>query len=554
MNDLKINIETSRSGYPTLKINELYIHSRYNPVTEVQEAAKKNYKPHHLHVLYGYGLGYLAEELINNFQFNEPLLIIDPLIDEGLLKLKETTYKRVYNTNSGNFTKLSSYLSELGSYSNKVHVIIQQYYQNLFPNNLLEVLKHVKDSQIRELYNINTINLFSLSWQLNSFVNTKYIYNDSSLEELFNKYDAPVVIASGGPSLIKQLEMLKENRSQFILICAGTTINTLLKYGIYPDYVVSVDGGEVNYSHFKDINSEGIELLYTPTNNRRIRECFSGDGFVFIPSGLNSLKSYYEKNTNKNFPLILGGGSVAHYAFSIAKKITTGPICLIGQDLAYTNDMSHAEGNKGIKHYSELDNEVVEVESWDGGKVKSSDAFKTMINTFEQLQLLDPHVNEVYNCTEGGAKINLISQITFKSFIKKYCANSVKKIILPKINKPLFDFEVFYNKEVENYQKIIKLLKRGIEITGKEKGPFFSSQVLNRLSKIEKKLNALYIEYNVDSLLEPIIIKNEVKFLPKINESRPEEFERVKNYTITLYQDCADRIEEYIKKLKIEMG
>lgn len=44
-----------------------------------------------------------------------------------------------------------------------------------------------------------------------------------------------------------------------------------------------------------------------------------------------------------------------------------------------------------------------------------------------------------------------------------------------------------------------------------------------------------------------------MKFLPKINESRPEEFERVKNYTITLYQDCADRIEEYIKKLKIEM-
>lgn len=555
MNEHNIVILDSKSNLPTLKINNLYIHSKYDPIMESVKIAQQNYKPHHLHVLFGYGLGYVAKALINEFKFNEPLLIIDPLIDNGSLKYSMPDYERIYQVNSNDYIRISSYLSNLGSYSNKMTAIVQNNYLQLFSDQVIEVLKLIKDSQIREMYNVNTINLFAAQWQVNSFLNMKYIMEDYSLQQLFSKYDAPIVIAAGGPSLVKQLDLIKEHRNKMILICAGTTINTLLKFNVIPDYVVSIDGGEINYSHYTEVSEVDTELIYTPTNHRKIRENFKNKGFVFIPGGLPSLKKYYEYNTKKAFPIIMGGGSVAHYAYSLAKKLTTGPIALIGQDLAYTNGMSHADGNKGLKHFSEEQKEIVEVDSWDGGKVKSNDSFKTMINTFEQLQIAESHKNEIYNCTEGGAKITSIAQKTFKSFISEYCLKDVKKIKF-EVDSSIsnFDFEKFYKNEVLNYSKIIDMLEVGIKITTKENGPYFNQNTLEKLSKIERKLNKLYEEYNVDALLEPIIIKNEVKFLPKLNETKMEEFNRVKEYTLCLYQDCITRLKEYMGILEQEVG
>lgn len=554
MSKYSVVTEIAKSGVPTLKVGNRYTHSKYDPIKESKQIAKNNYQPHHLHILYGYGLGYVAEELVKEFKFNEPLLIIDPLLDSEEITMSSLNYERLYQVKSNDYVRISGYLSNLGSYNNKMTVIIQNNYTELFTENLIKILSLVKDSQIREIYNVNTINLFAIQWQLNSFMNMRNIVNDKSLEELFLKYTEPVVIASGGPSLVKQLELIKEYRNKMILICAGTTINTLLKYGVTPDYVVSIDGGEINYSHYTDVKDVETKLLYTPTNHRKIRDNFKNTGYVFIPGGLSTLKKYYEYNTKKNLPIILGGGSVAHYAFTIAKKITTGPIALIGQDLAYTNGMSHADGNKGLKHSSEISHEMVEIESWDGGTVKSNDSFKTMINTFEQLQLADPHNNEVYNCTEGGAKINSILQMPFKEFIEKHCELEVNKDkVVNDFAKIQFDFEDFYQNEVSNYRAIIKMLEDGIKITEKEKGPYFNHKTLDKLSKIERKLNILYEKYNVDALLEPIIIKNEVKFLPKLNESKMEEFNRVKDYTLSLYRDCITRLKEYMEVLEQEM-
>lgn len=40
-------------------------------------------------------------------------------------------------------------------------------------------------------------------------MNLYYVHKDQSLKELYNKYDCPVILASGGPSLTKQLPLLK---------------------------------------------------------------------------------------------------------------------------------------------------------------------------------------------------------------------------------------------------------------------------------------------------------------------------------------------------------
>lgn len=548
-----IEIKESKINEKTLVVNNLFLHSKYNPSKEAENIADANYKPHYLHILFGYGLGYIAERLLKRFKFNEPLLIVDPLIDQGYLQYDTNLSNRLYYCNSQNKFELSNTMSNLMSYSSKVTVIVAPNYKNLFTSELYELLQIVKESQEREVLNLNTVGLFAQDWQLNILMNLQNMNSDSSVEELFGKYDFPVVVASGGPSLIKQIPLLKEYRERFILISAGSTTNSLLKHGVSPDYVVSIDGGEPNWNHFKD-GTYKCDIVYAPINHYKIRNQFTGNGYYFIPEGLNSLELYYDKKFNIKIPSIYGGASVAHYAYSIAKKITSNAICLIGQDLAYTNNQSHADGNKGNISLEEDFREIQMVDGYFGEPVESNSSFKAMKHNFEQLNIINPHSNKTYNCTEGGAKINYFDQISFKEFLESYClhASNCTKYNNQKTNQLFESFEDIINQEFENYDRIIELLEKGIKITEKEKGPLFKQQTLKELNKIEKRLNKLYIEFNVDSLMEPAILKNEHKFLPAENESNLEAFNRVKNYTIELYSDCKKQLQDFIELLKKE--
>lgn len=548
--------ELAKTNFETLKINNLYVHSKFNPIRESEGIAIKNYKPHHLHVLFGYGLGYVVDELIKQFQFNEPILIIDPLVDDGLLRVKEHNYKRLYLGNYSNRELLSNILSHLSSYSNKVCFIVNPNYDKLFTVELSQVLTLVRNAQVREIYNVNTINKFADQWQLNNLFNIKNILADKSLIDLKKVYECPIVVASSGPSLTKQIPLLKSNRDKFILICAGSTINVLLKHDIEPDYIVSIDGGLANYNHFKDLVLQYPKLIYATSSHYKIRNSFKSKGYAFIPACFGALKSYFLLNFKVDLTQVIGGGSVAHYALSIAKLMTTGPIALIGQDLAYTGGISHADGHNKNMRIQDTSKKVREVDAYyeEQGKVQTTDTFYGMIDTFEQLQLTAPHENTVFNCTEGGAKIALYEQISFKTFIDNYCLLSVKRIDSIDENNSEVDIEKVIKNELDGYKSIKKLLTEGITITKKEYGPKFNQSTLNKLKGIDSKLQSLYKKYNLDNLLEPIVLKNEVKFLPEINETPLMVFKRVKEYTITLYKECLAAIESFEVQILEEMG
>ena len=140
-----------------------------------------------------------------------------------------------------------------------------------------------------------------------------------------------------------------------LLIVSGSTVNTLLKENIEPDYVVSIDSQEVNYNHFKDLKLKHAKLIYSMFNHYKIRESFYNDAFYFVQKNEKALASHLNNIVHTKVEGIYGGESVANYAFTIANYISSGPIALIGQDLAYTDTKSHAENNKHFKMITEED-------------------------------------------------------------------------------------------------------------------------------------------------------------------------------------------------------
>lgn len=543
--DMRIKVEETRDNHETININGYYLHSKFEPIKEAKKIAEKNYRPHHLHVIFGYGMGYILEELSRLCKFNEPILLVDPLIDKGVLQLKDYSSRRIYYISMKSLEAIENLADTLSSYTTNIIFLSSINYANILPKEALTIAKLIKDVQYKQLVNINTSNHYSMQWQLNYILNLNNIENDYSLSVLEKKYNCPVVIASSGPSLNKQLPLLKLYRDKLLLVCAGSTINALIAEGIEPDYVVSVDGGEANKKQFANVHLKYGQLIYDPMSHHDIRKHFGDKAFVFMPHIYKELKDHFREIFHRDFPIILGGGSVAHFALSIAKYITSGPICLIGQDLALTNNQSHAEGSKYIERHEQGE---MQVRGYNEEKVQTNRSFNTMINTFNELQIFDPHESEIFNCTEGGAKLEQYKQCSFKKFLNDFCKERVflENNLFEERSSKFFSLD----KEFEKYYKILDYLIKGKNLAEKEPGPIFSNKAIIELGEIEKNLNILYKETCLDILLEPNIVFAEHQFLPAVNETKEQEFIRVRSYIIQLYTICLESIEEYIANLK----
>lgn len=537
---LVIQKEETRDNHETIKINGYYVHSKYKPIDEALHFAEKNYHPHHLHIILGYGLGYIVEALIKKFSFNEPILLVDPLLDQNILKLHSHDYDRLYYMPLNSIEAIEKLADQLGSYTTNIVFIASINYDHIFPLISKEINLFTEELKYKQLTNINTSNYFAMQWQINYMINLQKIENDNSLRILYKHYDVPIVVAASGPSLTKQLNFLREYREKIILICAGSTINALIAAEIEPDYVISVDGGEGNEKQFSSVHLAKAQLIYEPMTHYSVRKRFEKKSFVFTPTVRPGLKNHLERTLKREFPSISGGGSVAHFALSVAKYITKGPICLIGQDLAYTNNQSHADGSKYITNNQQGN---LKVEGYNGGEVISSSIFKVMINTFNELQVFEPHTNKVFNCTEGGAKLEQYEQVPFLHFLKEFSNDNVT--IQRNMDLEFITNEFLMNNEFQVYNEILSLLEQGRNLAEEEQGPSFSKKGIIKLGEIEKKLNSLYKKTCLDMLLEPHIIAAEHRFLPSVNETKEQEFKRVKNYIIQLYTNCYESIKQY---------
>ncbi|OMC89151.1 hypothetical protein BK128_04275 [Viridibacillus sp. FSL H7-0596] len=568
--EIKIEHLTSKKNIPTVTVNGLLLHSKYDPIVEAERIAQSNYSMHHTIILFGYGLGYLVDELLNKVE-NEHIVIIDPLIENGFLEICERhkNENKVVYWEAGHTNTLGYTIAGLSDgLELKLKTISSPNYDSLFQKEYYKLLRYLRDFQDKTQINNNTVTFFAEQWQKNLAYNLTSIVQDNSLSILQNKFNVPVVIASGGPSLTKQLPLLKKMEKHVIIIAAGSTINSLLAANIEPDFVVSIDGGEPNYHHFKGLTCENARLIYSTFNHHGIRKSFQKKGYVFTAMEQGSIVKYLHDKFDMEIPMVLGGGTVAHFTYSIAHLLNSGPIAMLGQDLAYTNNQTHAQSNKHAKQVEQLEDlnvELLKVEGYYGEEVLTSRSFNSMKMTFEEIMKF--HIPEVpvYNCTEGGLKIRGLSQMAFKEFIDEYVDVNITKdlSILEEesiSNKSNEEIVKVLKEEQETLAELQKSLEKAISALEKNKSKTqFKQNTLKKLDKIDKKIDRLSKDVQVHFLVSPITLDIEMKFLEQPNETPEETYIRVFKQSETLYRRLLHAFEtskvlasEVIEKLEEE--
>lgn len=552
-----IEFLAAKNGSETIRVNQYFLHSKYDPNREAERIIKKEYKENYVHILFGYGKGYLADTFYQHQKNHEILLIMDPIKEELHIENKE-----IFNFEMLNQFKIKLENS-LEYFDTEVHVICSPNYENLFPKEYKEILQLIKEVQITNKVISSTIERYSDQWQENLLHNMVYLIEDQLLEVYYKQVQKPIVIASGGPSLSKQLSIIKEYRETIFLMAAGSTINSLLHEGIIPDMVVSIDGGDINYQHFKDITID-IPLVYSLNNHYKIQKEWKGLRYVFIDLKDSDMQAKISKKYNINLPLIQGGGSVANYCYSIATALTDKPIALIGQDLAYTDLQSHAVGNRSGGEISQeflLNRKAFETLDCNGKKTYTDYPFMSMKKDFEELVVEYPPATFVYNCTEAGIPIEGIANLDFIEFIKEFSLKNgnINNTVMYSDNH--VEWSLLKRNFVTEITLCTKLEKECLDIILIMKQDYyrkqFSSTTLKALKNIDLKLKeTIENEIMLGSSLEPLIRAVLLGYKGHSSETEEEKFDRVYNQNIHWYQGIADamkNMQNYIENA-IELG
>lgn len=406
------HLEASNTGAFTLVGQDgngsYYYHSNISPEGEAADFAEYYYTMEcPSYVVWGLGLGYHIHEL---FRLDDGIRIqvfendLDVIyhclmaVDSSML-LNDLDFELIYDPD---FKKVISALDEES--------------QNFIIHN--PSLRHIEDVRIREQMEMFFIRdsgkrNAAILFENNSRENMKLYddYADSLQPEFKGKH---IVIVAAGPSLDKNVELLKNKTPNMVILAVETVFRKLLNLGIDVDYMIVTDANSRIYSHLTGLEDRQVPMLYLSTAYKGYAMHYKGKKYLICQSGYKRAENLARQN---GWHLYDTGGSVTTTALDLCIHLGCKSIAFIGLDLAYTDNLAHAEGTARRK--AEEAGEMKQVPALGGGTVPASKVFIMYNRWIADRAKKEDVVMPVIDATEGGAVIPGLKTMAFKRYLEE---------------------------------------------------------------------------------------------------------------------------------------
>ncbi|EHZ2012142.1 motility associated factor glycosyltransferase family protein [Campylobacter coli] len=354
------------------------------------------------------------------------------------------------------------------------------------------------------------------------------------------------IIVSTGPSLTKQLPLLKKYASKATIFCADSSYPILAKHGIKPDYVCMLERTEITAEFFNNNFGEfdkDIVFVCAGVVHPKTIEYLKNKTFIITQKVLAF--PYYINL--KNFCYAAVGFSVAHTLSYLATHLSHKNIIFIGQDLAYAeNGNSHPDDYQNSANYeSQMYEHILTIAYGGNGKVETHSIWLLFKNWFENEMI--PNTRKMgittYNCTEGGARI----EGTIEKPFLWACENLLDK----DLNKPFEKLEpLSLNKQNEfllkAYYKVYQSIKHCRDFSKILSNDFENIQsvylslnekeedinlAIKKIDEFKNKLENIKQMQDLYEILSPLLIQFELN-LAKIYVLNPKTKEDAFNKSI----------------------
>ena len=418
----KITILDAKSGQPTAQHKNILLHSKYDPEKEGMDFAK-NIPLGSRVCLYGFGLGYHLQPLLGKIGPDGFLIVIELNLDilTAALKVKDHTqlfksnrFKLIFGVNefkvSDEISREMQHISKESS--DKLEILFHRPSFKCIPDNF-PALKNALEILLMER---RFPAMFGDLEQVNISLNEEKAKKSPGINILKNFHSGrPALMVSAGPSLDNVLPYLRHLQNIFVLTCVDTAFPALLKNGIHPDYVFSLDPQYESAFHFAEYTNGSTKLIYTPTANHNVLKSFTGECFVIYKEGnsLSQQKEIEQKGTTQ------AGGSVACLGVDALIQFGCDPIFLIGQDCALTSDRyysKHSRFNQQL--FSQISGSAqlnklhqrkfqtkkpVKIKSTYGNEVLTDQLMYSYLRNLEEISMQNKNTR-IYNlCSQGAA-------------------------------------------------------------------------------------------------------------------------------------------------------
>lgn len=491
-----VPLEQTRSGTWTCqrvgaKGEPVYLHSRYDPEKEGQKWAEgalalgREQEDRELgrvpmcFFVDGFGLGYHVKALFDKLLGDAFIVVSEP--DLGLIRsalgvldysemlesgrvifVTSTDRDEIFRKLEPHATKITMglvFTRPLQKVNAEFHQVIHQMvgeYASYLRSNYLTVLGNSVKTCENILHNLPT------------YVGTP------SIDILNNRFGGcPVVVVSAGPSLKKNLGILREIRERVVLVAVQTTLKPLLAAGIRPDFVTSLDYHEVGKGFYEGLEDlSDIHLVAEPKTHWSVVDYYRKRGPVSLLGNEFAALAFWENEDGHGH--LTAGSTVAHLAYYLARYLGGDPIIFVGQDLGYTNNVYYSPGTRLHSLWRPELNRfcTMEMKEWErivrsrGILRKVKDAEGNDIYTDEQmftyLQKFEAEFSEcparVIDATGGGVKKQFCETMSLAEAAEQFC----DKRIDPKLFEYRRQMKWFDGSKLEEVRELLE--KRIVEV------------------------------------------------------------------------------------------
>lgn len=547
-----VGVDIAQDGSRLIKYKtneyEWYLNSRYEPLKVAKRWVDTVGKMESLStvMLFGIGNGLYLNELLKIANEKVVFIVYEPSIDIFLTTLSEINLsfidERVFFLVEGiNDAKLELYFESFVTFENLsiCKFLWHPNYWSCFKEEGIDYHNRVQYG-IKYIYiNKNTKIKFGEAYYKNILMNLRYLPQGALIDRLFDTVgkeipeDYPVIIVSAGPSLSKNVKQLEKAKGKAFILATDSAMIGLLDAGITPDAFATIDALKT-LNRFDDERIFTVPVICPESARYEVLERHK-DKKIFANNDFGYGSKFYEKLKIQYNPFGYGG-SVATFAFTVARLMGFKRIILVGQDLAFTDDNRYYSK---VKRWSEsAEEKLIEVEGIDGGKVKTSEDLALYLEWFEK-QLKECKEIETIDATEGGAKIHGTNIMTLDSAIEKYCCIS-------------FDMEEFLrglplDLDEENRQEMIALIKGipeqfNILYEDAKAGIDYYERLISML-KSNRNNSAELMELTKKITMLTEKIENSQVYSHIEHKTREVEYEVLKNLGISLEDEIEDAIQ-----------
>lgn len=416
-----------------IKDNQEYrLNSNYRPLEEAKRWGKQ-FELDGINIvvqMFGLGNGYFLRELCDKLKKGDHIIVVEPSYQLFRHVLANYDMRDILSDirisivipilSKSMFEVLLSQYVHWMNFKSQLRCIHPQY-DKCFTEEYKEYRIRLDENDFRTLVNRNTEAYFGIDIVKNAIDNYRYLPESNYLLELKGKFpkDVPVIIVSAGPSLDLNIEELKQAKGKAIILATDTALRYLHKHGIVADFAVTVDPKKPP-NYFDHTEFEFMPMFCGLNSNRDVLCKHKGRKIWF---GNNDFIEGLYQSLGHQISGLGIGGSVATAAFSICKSFEFKTIILIGQDLAYKGNVTHAEGD--ICNIQSEEDGICYVEGIDGTQVKSRHDWFIYLKWFENSIDDTMNIGRVIDATEGGALIHGTEIMTLKEAIKQYCTRDI---------------------------------------------------------------------------------------------------------------------------------